>query len=72
MMANVEVLIPPPNEPGAPPINIKNINIINMGVPTKEISTVLNPAVLVIDWKKEVISWDAKVMLLRLFFCSKK
>ena len=56
MIAKVDVLIPPPKEPGAPPINIKKMNMISIGVPTKEISTVLNPAVLVIEWKKEVIN----------------
>ena len=56
MIVKVDVLIPPPKEPGAPPINIKKMNMISIGVPTKEISTVLNPAVLVIEWKKEVIN----------------
>ena len=72
MIAKVDVLIPPPKEPGAPPINIKKMNMISIGVPTKEISTVLNPAVLVIEWKKEVINWAEMFMLFRLFFCSKK
>ena len=55
---NVEVLIPPPKEPGAPPINIRKINIISIGIPTIEISTVLKPAVLDIDWKKDVINCE--------------
>ncbi len=72
MIVKVDVLIPPPKEPGAPPTNIKKMNMISIGVPTKEISTVLNPAVLVIEWKKEVINWAEMFMLFRLFFCSKK
>jgi hypothetical protein len=52
----VDVLIPPPVDPGEAPINIKNINIKSMGVPITEKSTVLNPAVrAVMDWKNEVI-----------------
>ena len=46
---NVDVFTPPPKEPGAPPMNIKKIKMINIGVPTIEMSTVLKPAVLEMD-----------------------
>ena len=45
---NVDVLIPPPVDPGEAPINIKNIKIMSIGVPIMEKSTVLKPAVLAV------------------------
>tara|TARA_B100000614_G_C14137843_1_gene322913 strand:+ start:237 stop:407 length:171 start_codon:yes stop_codon:yes gene_type:complete len=43
---NVDVLIPPPVDPGEAPINIKNMKIISIGVPNMEKSMELKPAVL--------------------------
>ena len=45
---NVDVLIPPPVDPGEAPINIKNMKIMSIGVPIMEKSTVLKPAVLAV------------------------
>ncbi|GAX59385.1 hypothetical protein SCALIN_C03_0042 [Candidatus Scalindua japonica] len=46
--------MPPAAEPDAPPINIKKIKYKKVGVARLPISTIVNPAVLVvIDWKKE-------------------
>ena len=45
---NVDVLIPPPVDPGDAPINIKNMKIMSIGVLIIEKSTVLKPAVLAV------------------------
>ena len=45
---NVDVLIPPPVDPGEAPINIKNMKIMSIGVLIIEKSTVLKPAVLAV------------------------
>ena len=45
---NVDVLIPPPVDPGEAPINIKNMKIMSIGVPIVEKLTVLKPAVLAV------------------------
>ena len=45
---NVDVLIPPPVDPGEAPINIKNMKIMSIGVPIMEKLTVLKPAVLAV------------------------
>jgi len=44
----VEVLIPPPVPPEEAPMNIRKIKMINIGEESKEMSTVLNPAVRVV------------------------
>ena len=48
MTEKVVVFIPPPVEPGEAPMNIKNRNDINTGCEREAISTVLNPAVLLV------------------------
>ena len=46
MIAKVDVLIPPPKEPGAPPININAEHHKAVGIRIELKSTVENPAVL--------------------------
>ena len=53
--ARVVVLIPPPQEPGDAPINIRNRKNARVELFNDAMSTVLNPAVRqVTDWKKEI------------------
>ncbi|OIP90054.1 MAG: hypothetical protein AUK26_10315 [Syntrophaceae bacterium CG2_30_58_14] len=52
--AKLVVLIPPPVEPGDAPMNMRMIMTRTVGLVSRPMSTVLNPAVRgVIDWKRE-------------------
>ena len=52
--AKLVVLIPPPVEPGEAPMNMRMIITRTVGLVSRPMSTVLNPAVRgEIDWKRE-------------------
>ena len=72
-MANVVVFIPPPVEPGEAPIHIRIIIRNIVGYPHREISVILNPAVLALTLpKNEIIIFLSIVYPFRLLSDSKR